>query len=111
MAQVPMLMEVRMSPKRILPMAVATLGLGLGFVSSVAPASAAPTICWTVFRAAPIYSTAGGRTQTGTASVGDTFENINGIVQGGWRYGVDDTSNSVTGWISNGDLTHGFACE
>lgn len=100
-----------MSPKRILPLA-AIAGLGLGFLgTAVPPASAVAslTYCWTVIRDAPIYSTPGGPTQTGTASAGDTFENINGTVQGAWRYG-DDEQNGAYGWIANGNLTQGVPC-
>jgi hypothetical protein len=104
-----------MSFKRILPLG-AVLALGLGFVSPALPASALPasarprvTICWTVFRATSTYSTPGGSTVTGSADVGDTFENINDIVQGAWRYG-DDEETGATGWILNGDLTHGVPC-
>jgi hypothetical protein len=100
-----------MSPKRILPLA-AVLALGLGFVTPALPASAGVrlTYCWTVIRNAPTYSTPGGSTQTGTAHVGDTFENINEIVQGAWRYG-DDEETGATGWILDGDLSHGIPCE
>jgi hypothetical protein len=96
-----------MSLKRVLPL-VAVLGLGLGFVTPVLPASAVvpPTICWTVFRATSTFSTAGGTTKTGSAHVGDTFENFNDMVKGAWRYGQDDETGA-TGWINNGDLTPG----
>jgi len=98
-----------MSPKRFLPLA-AILGLGLGFVSPVLPASATlPTVCWTVFRATSTYSTPGGTVKTGSANVGDTFENFNDIVKGAWRYGMDDETGA-TGWILDGDLTHGNPC-
>ena len=100
-----------MSPKRFLPLA-AVVGLGLGLLGPAAlpeSAVASLTYCWTVFRDAPIYSTAGGSTQTGTAAAGDTFENINDTLQGNWRYG-DDEQNGVYGWISDGNLTHGVPC-
>lgn len=100
-----------MSPKRVLPLA-AIAGLGLGLLGPVVPsASAAPSItyCWTVIRDSPVYSTPDGPTQVGTAFAGDTFENIDGTVQGAWRYGVDDESGAF-GWVADGDLTHGNPC-
>jgi hypothetical protein len=99
---------IQMSFKRILPLG-AVLALGLGFVGPALPASAGVTYCWTVFRDAPVYSTPGGPTQVGSAFVGDTFENIDGIVSGAWRYGQDDETGAF-GWIANGDLTHGVPC-
>ena len=98
------------SPRRTLP-GLAALGIAIGFLIPAAPASATTyDYCWTVFRTSPIYSTAGGRTQVGTAYTGDTFQNIHSIVQGSWRYG-DDEQNGVYGWIGNGNLTNGHPCE
>jgi hypothetical protein len=99
-----------MSPKRLLPLA-AIVGLGIGLIGPILPASAVvpQTTCWTVFRATSTFSTAGGTTKTGSAHVGDTFENFNSQVKGSWRFGMDDETGA-TGWIADGDLTHGVPC-
>ena len=88
-----------MLSKRVLPMVVATLVLGLGFASSAGPASAGTAICYTVSRTAPMYNESVYGTQIGTAYAGDIFEDANGEIGHGSAYGTDQRSGQ-TGWIS-----------
>ena len=97
-----------MPSKRILSMAVAALGLGLGFVSSAAPASAGTTMCFTVTVTTPMHSASIGGTVIGTAYAGDGFENPNGLIGHGMRYGTDQRSGQ-TCWILLGDEAPGGA--
>jgi uncharacterized membrane protein HdeD (DUF308 family) len=102
------LAEVAMSPKRILLVPAAMLGLGLGLVCLAAPASAGTTLCYTVSRTTGVYSVADGGTQIGTALAGDTFENLNSEISHGYRYGTDETRGE-TGWVNAGYLSLGGA--
>jgi|ERR1700683_488718 hypothetical protein len=97
--------------RRVLP-GVASLSIAVAMFTAATPATASPllTYCWTVTRTAPIYSTAGGPFQVGTAQGGDRFENIDELVKGAWRYG-DDEQNGTYGWIGDGNLSDGVPCE
>ena|ERR1700685_1380339 len=97
-----------MPSKRLLSMAVATLGLGLGLASSAAPASAGTTMCFTVTVTTPVHSASVGGTVIGTAYAGDGFVNPNGEIGHGMRYGTDQRSDQ-TGWILLGDEVQGGA--
>jgi hypothetical protein len=96
--------------RRVLP-GIASLSIAAAMFTAPTPATASPLLdyCWAVIKTAPIYSTAGGPVQVGTAQGGNRFDNIDEIVKGAWRYG-DDEQNGTFGWIGVGNLSEGVPC-
>jgi hypothetical protein len=97
-----------MSPKRIFLIPATTVALCLGLVSLAVPASAGTTTCYTVSRTTGIYDRSVDGDEIGPAVVGDTFENENGEISHGFRFGTDDTSGLV-GWVNAAYLSLGGA--